>query len=173
MEVIGDLLKMMLPAALVIYAMYLTVKSILSKDLEKSWLDNKIERTRIVLPLQLQAHERISLFLERISPHNLLVRLSDGKINAKTFQQMLVMEIREEFQHNYSQQVYISEDTWKLVRQTVEETIALINTSAEKLGSDARSIDLAREVFAELDRKNGDPAQKTLSALKAEVRELF
>jgi hypothetical protein len=173
MELFGDLVKMLLPAALVLYAMYLTVKSILGKEVEKKWLDHKTESTKIVLPLRLQAYERMCLFLERISPHNLLVRLNDGAMNAKTFQQVLVSEIREEFQHNFSQQIYISESAWTMVRHCVDEIIAIINTSSEKLEAEARGVDLAREVFGELERRGGDPAQRTLSALKVEIRELF
>jgi hypothetical protein len=173
MDVLVELAKILLPAAIVLYAMYLTMKSILEKDLEKKMLEYKIENSKTVLPMRLQAYERMCLFLERIIPNNLIVRLNEPSLTAKQFQQIILNEIREEFNHNLSQQVYMSIGTWDLIKNTVEDVIALVNTSSEKLKEDAKSVDLAKEIFANLEQNNNDPVSNTLAQVKAEIQEVF
>jgi hypothetical protein len=149
------------------------MKSILEKDLEKKMIEYKIENSKTVLPMRLQAYERMCLFLERIIPNNLIVRLNEPSLSAKQFQQMLINEVREEFNHNLSQQVYMGNGTWDLIRNTVEDVIALINTSAEKLKEDAKSVDLAKQIFANLSEEERDVVQDTLARVKSEIREVF
>ncbi len=173
MDVFVELLKILLPAALVLYGMYLTMRSILVKDLEKKMIDYKIENSRSVLKSRLQAYERMCLFLERIAPNNLVVRLSNPALSAVELQYMLTNEIREEFNHNLSQQVYMSDEVWKMIKDTLEDIIALINTCAQSLEKDAKGVDLAKKVIEETGSRDPDPVNTTLSAVKAEIREIF
>ena len=78
MDTLLELGKIILPAALVLYAMYLTMKSALAKEAFKANMDYKIENSKAVLPNRLQAFERMSLFLERLSPGNLVLRHHDS-----------------------------------------------------------------------------------------------
>ena len=110
MEAIIDFIKILVPAALVLYAMYLTVKAFLNKELEKTRLEIKEKNIEVVLPVRLQAYERIVLFLERMSPNNLVTRLNQAEMTAKVFQQIMLREISDEYNNNVSQQVYMSEE---------------------------------------------------------------
>ncbi len=173
MDVLIEFGKILLPAGLVLYAMYLTMKSILQKEVEKRVMDYKIENSKIVMPIRLQAFERICLFLERIMPNNLVLRLNQTNLSAKQFRLILLNEIREEFNHNLSQQVYLSDRAWGMIKNSVEDVIALINTCSEKLDKEAKSVELAKEVFNEIERRGTDPVSGTLSLVKAEIREAF
>jgi len=173
MDIIIEFGKILLPAALVLYAMYLTMKSLLAKEAVKANLDYKVESSKLILPNRLQAFERMCLFLERLSPGNLILRLNTGTMSAKELQHLAIMEIREEFNHNLSQQIYMSDESWKHIKNTVEDVIALINTSAEKLNEDARSVELAKLIFNEMAKREIDPVETTLSMVKAEIRSLF
>lgn len=173
MEIILDFGKILLPAALVLYAMYLTMKSILAKEVVKANLDYKIENAKVALPNKIQAFERMSLFLERLSPGNLVLRLNNTNMTAKELQHLMISEIREEFNHNLSQQIYMSDKSWNLIKNTVEDVIALINTNAEKLNVDAKSVDLAKLIFIEIEKRDTDPVALTLSEVKAEIRDIF
>ena len=173
MEIILDFGKILLPAALVLYAMYLTMKSILAKEVVKANLDYKIENAKVALPNKIQAFERMSLFLERLSPGNLVLRLNNTNMTAKELQHLMISEIREEFNHNLSQQIYMSDKSWDLIKNTVEDVIALINTNAEKLDVDAKSVDLAKLIFIEIEKRDADPVALTLSEVKAEIRDIF
>lgn len=165
-----EFLKLILPAAIVLYAMYLMVKSFIQKEMDEKALDIQNENIKIILPLKLQAFERMCLFLERITPGNLVLRLSDNSLSVKEFQQILINEIREEFSHNLSQQIYMSDAVWEGIRNCVEDIIALINTSAEQLKGDEKGIELAKLIFARLSEQESDPVAAILSKVKQELR---
>lgn len=173
MEQFVDLLKILLPAAVVLYAMYLTVKAFLNKDFEKRLVDIKVKNSEIVLPVRLQAYERMCLFLERISLHNLVIRSNEPDYSAGQFHQKLLHEIREEFSHNLSQQVYMSDQAWSMVKNAMDEIVAIINASAGQVPPQAKSIELARTIFDNLMHKKEDPVDKTLKFLKNEIRQVF
>ena len=173
MDVILELGKLLLPAGLVLYAMYLTMKSMLAKEMVKADMDYKTENSKLVLPNRLQAFERMSLFLERLSPGNLVLRLNTSNMTAKELQHLMISEIREEFNHNLSQQIYMSEQSWDLIKNTVEDVIALINTNAEKLEEGAKSVELAKLIFNEIEKRELDPVAATLSQVKSEIRDIF
>jgi hypothetical protein len=173
MEILGDFLKIIIPAAAVMFGMYLTVKSFLSKDFDKKLIDIRIKNNEIILPVRLQAYERMALFLERISPHNLIVRVNDPAYNSAQLQQRMLMEIREEYNHNLSQQVYMSEQTWVLIKSAMEEVISIINRASTNVPSDARGIELAKMVFEILVQKNEEPVSKALKSLKKEIQQVF
>jgi hypothetical protein len=173
MIIISDLIKIFLPAAAVLYGMYLIVKSFLNKEFEKRLVDVKIKNNEIVLPIRLQAYERMSLFLERITPHTLVVRLNEPAYNVVQFQQMLLSEIRQEYNHNLSQQIYMSDQSWKLIKNAMDEVVAVINKSAIEVPSDARSIELSKRIFENLVQRNEDPTAKALKFLKDEIRQVF
>ena len=173
MEILADLAKIIIPAAIVLYGMYLTVKSFTTKELERSMVDLKMKNRDIILPIRLQAYERITLFLERISPNNLVMRLNDSGLNAKQFQHILISEIRNEYNHNLSQQVYMTDNAWKLVVNVKEEIIAVINQAGHSLPDDAKSLDLAKKIFALMAEKEIDPVLTALSDIKDEIRQVF
>lgn len=173
MEILAELAKLTIPAAIVLYGMYLTVKSFTNKELEKSLVDLKMKNRDIILPIRLQAYERICLFLERISPNNLVMRLNDSGVNAKQFQQILLSEIRSEYNHNLSQQVYMTDNAWKLVVNVKEEIIAVVNQAGHALQDDAKSIELAKKIFSLMAEKDIDPVVTALSEIKNEIRQVF
>ncbi|MEO1050838.1 MAG: hypothetical protein AAFX87_09430 [Bacteroidota bacterium] len=173
MEILIEFGKLLIPAGLVLYAMYLTVKSFLNKELDKIKFEVHGKNVNTVLPIRLQAYERICLFLERISPNNLIVRLNDAKYSAPEFQQLLLREIREEYNHNVSQQVYMSSEVWELVQNAKEDLIVTINNAAAGLSAEATSIDLARQIFEGMMQKEVDPVALALLEVKNEIRQSF
>jgi hypothetical protein len=173
MEVVVEFAKLILPAAAVLYAMYLTVKSFLNKEMGQKMVELKSQNSSAVVPTRLQAYERLTLLLERISPNNLVRRLNDSNYSAKEFQQILIANIREEFNHNLSQQIYVGEEVWQMTRNAMEDVILTINQAAEGLDDKARSIELARNIFNQQVQKEQDAISQALAVLKSEVREQF
>lgn len=173
MDVIIEFAKIVLPAALVLYAMYLTMRSMVVKGLREKAIELKVENNKTIVPLRLQAYERMCLYLERISPGHLLPTFNEPGLSAKNFQNILVRQIREEFSHNLSQQIYMSDQAWNLIKNTTEDLITSINTAGEKMGEEAKSTDLAKEVIAQYMAKNEDTIGATLSFVKDEIREIF
>lgn len=173
MEIIGDLVKIILPAAAVMYAMYLTIRSFLNKDFEKKLVEIRIKNNELILPIRLQAYERMALFLERISPHNLVLRVNDPAYNVAQLHQRMLMDIREEYNHNLSQQVYMTEQAWVLVKNSMEDIISIINRSTTGIPPDAKGIELAKMIFENLVQREEDPVAKALRFIKKEIQQVF
>ena len=173
MELAIEFAKLIIPAGLVLYAVYLTVQSFLKKEFEKNLLSIRDKNTEVILPVRLQAYERMSLFLERISPGNLVSRLGNQPYTAKEFQALMVREIREEFNHNLSQQVYMSHNLWQSIKNTLEQYIGLINTTAASLPEDAKGLDLARQLFEKIGETNFVAIDENLIQLKSEIQKIF
>jgi hypothetical protein len=173
MDVIIEFGKILLPAALVLYAMYLTMKSVLAREVLRAEAAYKSENGELIIQRRLQAYERMSLFLERLSPGNLVLRINAGSMSARELQHLMIQEIREEFNHNLSQQIYMSDEAWKMIKDTVEDVKALINTSAEKLDEKAKSVELAKLIFNAIEEREVDTVELTLAKVKSEIRELF
>jgi len=173
MEPIWDLIKIIIPAAIVLYAMFLVVKTMLQKQNEAKIIEIKAKNKEIVLPIRLQAYERMSLFLERISPDQIIKRIQKNDMNVAELQYMLLNEIREEFNHNLSQQVYMSDEAWKIIKNAKEELIMVVNQSAKGLDPEAKSIELVKKVYEDTLDKKVDTIEYGLSFLKNEIQREF
>ncbi|MEI7896574.1 MAG: hypothetical protein WCJ26_06025 [bacterium] len=126
-----------------------------------------------ILPLRLQAYERFVLFLERIHPSNLMIRLNNPELSAAQMQSLLVRTIREEFEYNLSQQLYISGNSWELIKNAKEESIAMINHASSGLPEDARSADLVKRVFDVAINRGKLPVETAQEEIKRELQKLF
>lgn len=168
-----ELAKMLIPASAVLYATYMLVKNSINKDLELKRLEIRGRSIETVLPNRLQAYERMALFLERMAPQNLLVRLNTSAMPSKEFHQLLLSEIRNEYNHNVSQQVYMSEAVWEQVKNAKEDLIVTINDAASEMTAESTSLDLAKKIFEKYINKNIDPLAHALSELKKEIQQAF
>lgn len=167
------LLAFVLLGAAVVYGTYLTVTTIADKVLQKQKWDSRNKNIEIVLPLRLQAYERMSIFLERISPSSLLLRLTPNAGTALELQHILLSEIREEYNHNVAQQIYMSNNAWEQIGYAMNETIADINNAAAEVSPDAPAQDLGKKIFSLVIAREVQPTTHALTALKAEIREVF
>lgn len=173
MEIFADFVKILLPAAIVLYAMFLTVRAFLNKELERKLVDVRLRSTEVVLPVRLQAYERMCLFLERISPNNLILRLNNDVFSASELHHVLLSEIREEYNHNVSQQVYMSDEAWNQVRSSMEEIISIINNAAGQVQAEGRGIDLSKAIFEIIIQQDLNPTGRALKFVKDEIRQSF
>ncbi len=165
--------KLLIPASIVLYAVYLIVRSFIQREIELKKLDVRGRSIETILPTRLQAYERMILFLERISPQNLLIRLNNPGFSARDFQKILLDEVRNEYNHNVSQQVYMSEEVWSQIKNAKEDLIIMINESATGMPPEATSIDLAKKVFQMTMDKKVDLINHELSELKKEIQQIF
>ena len=168
-----DLLKITIPVVLILYSTYLMVRSFFNKQLDELHLTLRHKNQETVLPVRMQAYERVCLLLERISPNNIIPRLNEKGMTAGQLQGLMVSEIRNELNHNLSQQVYMSDDAWIYVKSAVEQLISMINESANELRGEATSLDLAKKVFEKNVSNQTDTISGALGYIKNEIRELF
>lgn len=126
-----------------------------------------------LLQLRLQAHERMIIFVDRINPSNLLLRLHQQGIEVGVLQLMAVNEIKTEFQHNITQQLYLEAATWKVVLQLKDDTIAMINNGVKNLAADASGVELSKKVLHHMSGIDENPYELTIGLIKQDIHKLF
>ena len=173
MDLLSDFLKLIVPAALVLYGMYLTVKLLLEREADRQRYEVKNHYTETVVPIRLQAYERMVLFLERISPNNLLLRLGGSSTTVLEFQQRLLQEIRDEYNHNLSQQVYMSQSVWDQIQAAMNDVMTLINQASGDTRPDAPALELSKRIFERIIQKDKQPTANALQAVKEEIQAMF
>jgi hypothetical protein len=125
------------------------------------------------IKLRLQAAERFVLYLERIEPGRLVMRSHQNGMSAKMLQNEILKSIREEFDHNLSQQIYISENAWNLIKGAKDEMTKFITATGEGMKPDATSIDFSRKMFQAASKVEKLPGDVALEYLRHETNELF
>ena len=168
-----DLLKIILPALIVAGAMYMVIKNYQDKEYKIRLLELRMKNAEVVLPIRLQAYERIVLFLERISPSSLLLRISSAGQNAADYHRLLLSEIRNEFNHNMSQQVYMTEQAWQQVKHAREDTVNLINKTYQEIPENAKGTELAKKVLENVLASETDPTARAITYIKQEIGQVF
>ena len=167
-----DILKYVLPSIIVMGTSYYLLKLFFNQEEKKRDTEIKKAGYNVITPIRLQAYERVVLFIERISPESLIFRVFKQEYTAMQLQTALIINIRDEFEHNFSQQVYLSTVSWELVRNAKEDMIKLINTAASKLNDNATATDLSQKIF-ELSLGEKLATKKALECLKNEIRTNF
>lgn len=173
MDALVEFVKILVPASVVLYAAYLLVRSFIQKEIDMKKLEVRGRAIETVLPNRLHAYERMTLFLERMAPQNLLIRINTSTMPAREFHQLLLAEVRNEYNHNVSQQVYVGEGVWELIKNAKEDLIVTINDAASEVGEGATSLDLSKKIFEKAINKTVDPLAHALSELKREVQTIF
>ncbi|MBA3648492.1 MAG: hypothetical protein H0W62_08080 [Chitinophagales bacterium] len=169
-----EILKYILPSLVVMLTAYLILSNFLGSQKELKQLELRVENYKTSLPVRLQAYERLTIFLERISPNNLLQRVNKAGMNARDLQLALISNIRAEFEHNLAQQIYVSAGTWLMIVQVKEEIVSIVNRISADMPETATGKDLGRGVLEYfINNEQALPTQKALDTLKAEVRKVY
>lgn len=129
------------------------------------------ENRKTSLPIRLQAYERLSLFLERISPGKILFRVKETSEDANLYSNLLIGTIEQEFEHNIAQQIYVSNECWDYIKTAKNATITLIRKGAAK--EDINTPDELRELILKSLMDKQAPTDAALSYIKTEVKSLI
>lgn len=182
-----EFLKIILPAIAILAIVYVMMREFTkqnSKQFDYLKSEQELLRTRMKnekksdniktsMPLKFQAYERMSLFLERINPPNLLTRVVKPKMSTGILQASLLSTIREEYEHNMSQQLYISDKAWELVKAAKEDVVRTTNSSAAKFKSDEDSGNYAQNIITSWINNKNNSIELALTRLKKDIRENF
>lgn len=169
-----EILKYIIPALTVFLTAYFMLSRYMQKEATEKAIELKLKRDKEITMLRLQAYERLALFLERIAPANVISRVRMPDMMCTELQYAMVKNIREEYEHNLSQQVYVSSTTWNLIVASKDEIIKTINLIGQQLPPDSSSGTLINAIFTGIARANAPlPTEQALEVLKTECRELF
>jgi hypothetical protein len=173
MDIALEILKYTLPALIVFLTAFVLIREFVRREEQSIFREISGADRKTVLPIRLQAYERLALLLERISPESLIMRVNQPGMSAKQLHAELLSSIRAEYEHNLSQQVYISNQAWELIRKARANVIGLINAAVDQVKDDATSITLSQKVFEQVVQLKAPPVQEAIDFLKEEVRELY
>lgn len=169
MESLTDILKITIPALIVFFTAWILLRNMIRNDQDKRRQEQILQNSRTVTPIKLQAYERIVLFLERISLESLLVRVSSSDMTAKQLHSALLTTIRSEFEHNLSQQIYMSPQAWEVVRNARSNMIKIINTEADKMAADSPGMALSKQLLESIMQLEKEPTRVAIDYLKGEI----
>lgn len=173
MENIYDILKIILPALIVFFTAWALLRNMMRNDQDKRRQELVLQNTKTVTPIKLHAYERIVLFLERISLESLLVRVSTPDMTAPQLHAALLTTIRSEFEHNLSQQIYMSPQAWEVVRNARSNMIKIINTEFEKLPAGSIGMALSKKLLEQVMEMEKEPTRVAIDYLKAEIARIL
>ena len=173
MSEILEILKYILPAIIVLIASSILIKQMLKNDQNRRNYEISLKNQQTILPVRLQAYERLTLLLERISPESLIMRISNPDMNSKQLQAELLNTIRSEFDHNVSQQIYVSPQVWETIKRARTKITQLINNSASRVKPDAPALDLSKLMLEDLMLQDKSPTSFAMDALKEDLKQLY
>lgn len=144
------------------------------QDLQRLKLsvEKKLNSDKILITHKLQAYERMALFLERINPPNLITRNIRPGQNGQELQKVLISSIREEYEHNMSQQIFLTSSSWELIKTAKEEITGLINECMSEQLSNENAGVYAQEILSKGFTNKKDPINKAMQSLKNELADL-
>lgn len=167
-ETLLEILKYTLPAIIV----YLLIRQFLMNQLQVEALEKKAEIKKETYAIRMQAYERMVLFCERIKLSDLVWRLSTNEITASTLKNVIIVSIQKEYEHNITQQIYVSRQVWEMLQLLKDNTISLV-TSAYLKNEKASADEFVSELLVmnrELELKLGS---KVKDAIRKEVELYF
>lgn len=173
MDTLLEILKYTIPSLLLIIALWLMLRTWSKNEDRRRKNDFNMHLSDEVLPVRLQAYERIILFLERISPESIILRISRPDQSARQLQQELLTGITSEFEHNMAQQTYVSTEAWDKVKAAKNQIIQLFNECAAEVKVDAKGTTLGKLILERLTELKNPPSQTAIDYLKQEVKSLF
>jgi hypothetical protein len=173
MELLADILKITIPALMVFFTAWILLRNMISSDQDRRRQELILQNSRTVTPIRLQAYERIILYLERISLESLLVRISTSEMNASQLHTVMLTTIRSEFEHNLSQQIYMTPQAWEVVKNARSNMIKIINSEAEKMAPESSGLALSRQLLETIMELEKEPTRAAIDFIKAEVAKML
>ena len=168
-----------LVTVVIIYNVYnsQTIKTFVENEQKKTILEiQKIQESevrKVVTPIQLQAYERLVLFLERMTPNNLVLRCYQAGMTTQLLKDVMIQNIRDEFEHNLSQQLYISEQAWIYIKNAKEDMINTINSIQPKSSEEQLTPTAFAGILFELLAGKESQIELAQDFLKKEIQQKF
>jgi uncharacterized membrane-anchored protein len=172
-NLILQVVLIIVPAAAVILMAYFFLKKSGEKELRAAHIELKRERQKFFLPSRAEAYQRSVLLMERIHPNSLVMRMQNPGLPAMAMQVKLLDAIREEYEHNIAQQLFVSPAAWELVKQSKEETLKIIHLAGKQMEPTSMALDLSSKIFEIVGEVGKLPSEIATEVLKKELQELF
>lgn len=167
------ILEIILPALLVLLTAYLLLDKLLRNEEKKRNFEIFKNNVSIITPIRLRAYERLIILLERTAPNKLILNVIKPNMTNFDLQTELLNTIRQEFAHNLSQQIYVSNELWNYIQATEESLLRLINMCASQCNPADSANVLAEKIIEVYNASEHTPTEQAIEKLKVEVRSYF
>ncbi len=172
--VLLDILKYTIPAFIVLISTSLIVNKFLVSQTQRKQLSLFQDAQNITIGLRLQAYERLVLFIERISPRQLLPRIYDSSMTVMELRTAITFSILAEYEHNMSQQIYVSKEVWETVKNVKEQEISMANQVATRLDPNAPAKELHKMIMDYVLQGDSQlPTDVALTIINDEVKKVM
>ncbi len=173
MDIFLEILKYTLPTIIALAAVYFVILRFLDTEEQRRNFELRKSTGKTITPIRLNAYERYVLFLERTAPESLLLRIQRPGMSNLELQTTLLASIRQEYEHNFSQQLYISNQALVVIRNAKESLVQLINIASTKVDPMEESTRLASIIIETYYSVENPPAKVAIDFLKSEIRAYF
>jgi hypothetical protein len=173
MEVVLQIALIIFPAGAVLLTTIFFLRKESSQELRSMQIEMKKQRQEFFLPNRVESYQRAVLLMERIHPNSLVMRLHNPGLPARALQAEFLQAIRDEYDHNVAQQLFVSIQGWQMVKNSKEETIKIINLAGNQMTASATGMDLSAKIFEIVAEIGQLPTEITVEYLKRELQELF
>ena len=168
-----EILKYCIPALSVLLATWIVMHKFYKSEEEKRFWELKRLSQKEISPLRMRAYERLALLLERTTPEHMLIDLNLAEMTPLQVQAHLIHTIRQEFDHNLSQQIYVSDEVWGLIDNAKQQIVAFVNSIAQQMPVGSSALDYAKTLITAYHNNGDTPNEIALQALKTEVKTLL
>ncbi len=172
-----EIIKLTIPALAVFATVYFVLKQFLNRELELNEQQLRLKREELkmqerkeYIPLRNQAYERAVLYLERIDPNNIIMRIHKPGMSARQLHVSLLKAIRDEYNHNMVQQLYVSKASWDKLKQAKEETVKIVNMAQNEVEETASGFDLSKVIFEIVAKLDKLPTTVAIDYIKTEFQ---
>ncbi|MBI1307783.1 MAG: hypothetical protein GC181_14360 [Bacteroidetes bacterium] len=172
-EILVNILQFTIPALIVFGVTYMMLQKFFEEGLKRRKLELMSKTADELTPVKLQAYERLTLLLERLKPDNLVLRNADARLNASQFKQVLTNAVNDEFNHNVSQQIYVSDQAWSLIKVVKDNTLEIISSCNKDMIEGSSATDLGKAILQEVVARNENSAQVAINFIKREIGIVF
>ena len=173
METWVMILIAIIPAIVVGGVVIYIVKQFLERDQQQRAYRLKENARNTLLPVKLQAYERMVILLERVRINNLVMRVHKPGMNAQYMQAEMVKTIRSEFEHNLSQQLYVSNTAWKMVILAREEMLQMLNLAGKEVSGEDSATAYSQKLLEISHAMEKSPIDEAIYFLKKEMMHFF
>ena len=148
----------------------LLVNWFLKQNLKTKQIELSLSMQKEMLPLRIQAYERLTILLERINPDTLILREQKQGLSNLQLHSSLLKSIRSEFEHNLAMQIYLPVKTWDLIIKSRDEVIKLINTCAGEVKAEGPSMELSQKIIERFSKESDFYIKQAKEALKKDIQ---
>ena len=168
-----EIIKYCIPALIVLFATWIVMYKLFKNEAEKRAWEMKLKTQKEISTIRLRAYERLTILLERTTPEHLLSEMPIAEMTVDQIQKRMIQTVKMEFDHNMSQQIYVSDELWDKIILARNEVANFITAVTPQIAPETQGLEYAKMLIQAYKSNGTTPHQLALISLKNEVQALL